>query len=320
MSVDRGHDRQRFQIGSLRCSVLSDPHNYAETLTELYRVDLERDNDDERVVDLNIEIVESPMLRTAENSQLLLVEPIAEGHRLTTDPVTFELTRRTGENRLLVAVTDPSLDRGELSFHFWIMLNRALLLLDRLLLHAAAFVIDERLTVVCGDNGAGKSTLSVAFGLRGATLLSEDSLLVTRRGANFMVSGLTSQMRIPRESEDHLLPERVLDQRISEDGRNKRLVDAAQFFNTQLGIDMRPDRLVFLRLGNATSVTPLSARDALVRLIDNTRFTYRFANSGDVNDHLDLVADLATSVPAYEAIRNDSLHELDSLVEMIGAP
>jgi len=325
MTTERSHDRQRFQIGSLRCLVSSDPHGYAEIFTELYRVDHAPADERSEADDLVIEFVESPespapASAPGEASGRLLVEQIPGGHRLSTDPVTIELFQRGGENRMLVTVTDSSLDRGELSFHFWIMLNRVLLLLDRLLLHAAAFVVDGRVIVVCGDNGAGKSTLSVAFGLRGAMLLSEDSLLVTRRSDQFMVSGLTSQMRIPRETEDHLLPGRVLDQKITEDGRNKRMVDADQFFTTQLGLDLPPDRIVFLRSGNITRVAPLSARDALVRLIDNTRFTYRFADAGDVNDHMNLVADLAMSIPAYEATRDDNLDELDALVDMISAP
>jgi len=310
--------QQRFQIGSFRCSVLSDQHGYAEAFTELYRVPLAPDKDPSEAADLFIEFTESAPSPGAGRNQLL-VEQMPNGHRLVTDPVTIELTQRNGENRMVVTVTDPSLDRAELSFHFWIMMNRVLLLLDRLLLHAAAFIADGRVIVVCGDNGAGKSTLSVAFGLRGATLLSEDSLLVTRQSENFMVSGLTPQMRIPRQTEDRLLPGRVLDQRITEDGRNKRMVDADQLFTTQLGLDLPPDRIVFLRRGDTTRLAPLSARDALVRLIDNTRFTYRFADTGDVTDHLDLVADLAIATPAYEATRLDNLDELDALVDMISA-
>ena len=321
MTTERGHGRQRFQIGSLRCLVSSDPHGYAETFTELYRVDHAPADERSEANDLVIEFVELPQPLRAPRaaSGRLLVEQIPGGHRLSTDPVTIELIQQDRENRMLVTVTDPSLDRGALSFHFWIMLNRALLLLDRLLLHAAAFIVDGRVIVVCGDNGAGKSTLSVAFGLQGATLLSEDSLLVTRRLDRFMVSGLTPQMRIPRETENYLLPGRLLDQRITEDGRNKRIVDADQFFTTQLRLDLPPDRIVFLRRGETTQVAPLSARDALVGLINNTRFTYRFADTGDVNDHLDLVADLAMSIPAYEAIRDDNLDGLGALVDMIRA-
>lgn len=319
MTAKGGNVRQRFQIGSLRCFVSSDPHRYAKVFTELYRVDLEPDYERPEADDLVIEFAQS-LRSPGELGGQLLVERIPGGHRLTTEPVTIELIHQGGEHRMLVTVTDPNLDQGELSFHFWIMMNRALLLLNRLLLHAAAFIVDRRVIVVCGDNGAGKSTLSVAFGLRGATLLSEDSLLVTRRADHFMVSGLTSQMRIPRETEDRLLPGRVLDQEITEDGRNKRMVDANQLFDSQLGLDLPPDRIIFLRRGDATRMTPLSARDAVMRLIDNTRLTYRFADTGDVNDHLDLVADLATSVPAYEAVRDDNLDELDTLLEMLSAP
>ena len=319
MIADRTIGRGRFQIGSLRCSVVSDPHGYADTLAELYRVDVEIDTAQPAAADLTFEFVESPAARVAETNQLL-VEAIPGGHRLTTDAAAIEMTRRGGRQHLTVTVTDPSIDGAELSFHFWILLNRALLLLDRLLLHAAAFVVDGRVIVVCGDNGAGKSTLSVAFGLRGASLLSDDSLLVVRRVDGFVVSGLTSQMRIPRETEDRLLAGRVLHRQITEDGRNKRLVDADQLFTTRLGLDMAPDRLVFLRRGDQTRVSALSGGETLLGLINNTRFGYRFGDVADVSDHLDLVADLALSVPGFEAIRTDSLDELDALVELIAAP
>ena len=309
----------RFQIGSLRCSVSSDLHGYVDTLAELYRVDVQTGISESAAADLILEFVESPVSPARETNQLI-VEPIPGGHRLTTDAASIEMTHQTGQHHMIVTVTDPGVGRAELSFHFWILLNRALLLLDRLLLHAAAFVVDGRVIVVCGDNGAGKSTLTVAFGLLGASLLSDDSLLVTRRTDRFVVSGLTSQMRVPRETEDRLLAGRVLHRQITEDGRNKRMVDAEQLFTTRLGLDLSPDRLVFLRNGGQTRVSALSGGETLLGLINNTRFTYRFGDTADISDHLDLVADLAMSVPGFEAIRTESLDDLDALVELIAAP
>ena len=132
-----------------------------------------------------------------------------------------------------------------------------------------------------------------------------------------MFSGVSQQMRVPRATEDRLLPGQLLDRRISEDGRNKRLVDADQLLDTRWGHDLAPDRIVFLRPGDRVETRPLSRRDALIRLIDNTRHSYRFAASGDISDHLDLVADLAGAVPAFEATRTTDLDDLDRLVELL---
>ena len=255
------------------------------------------------------------------NTDRLIVERTRDGHRLVTDPVTLEITAadggQTGAHRFTLTVTDPRLDHELLSFHFWIVVNRALLLLDRVVLHAAAFVVDEQVIVVCGDNGAGKSTLSVAFGLRGAALLAEDSVLASRRDGAFVVSGVSPQMRVPRPTEDRLLPGRLDDRRISEDGRNKRLVTADQLFTCRWGEDLRPDRMVFLRHGDRMEARPISSRDALLRLIDNTRHSYRFARTGDVVDHLDLLSDLAAAVPTFDVMRTDDLEDIDDLMEIL---
>ncbi len=309
---------RRFRMGSLRCRCVSDPHGYLELLTDRYRSCFETSDDgpDGLLFDFR-----EGASGTATDTDRLIVEQIPDGHRLVTDPVTLELTGLGGgpanTRTVTVTVTDTHMDREELSFHFWIIVNRALLLLDRVVLHAAAFVVHERAIVVCGENGAGKSTLSVAFGLRGAAVLSDDSVLATRRNGAFVVSGVSPQMRIPRPTEDRLLPGLLDDLRISEDGRDKRLVVANQFFTSRWGEDVRPDRLVFLRTGDRVDARPLSGRDALLRLIDNTRHSYRFGDAVDVADHLDLLSGLAAAAPAFEVTRTDDLDDLDDVVEIL---
>lgn len=320
----------RFRIGSLRCRVETDPDGYAELFTERYRAELETtDGEDGSSLDrsdrngIGDELVFE--LRTARSAgpattDRLVVERTPVGHRLVTDPVTVELADpepATGQRRVRVWVNDPDLDRELLSFHFWIVLNRALLLLDRVMLHAAAFVIDGRVVVVCGDNGAGKSTLSIAVGLRGGALLSEDSVLATRRDGAFVVSGVSPQMRVPRPTEDRLLPGRLVDRRISEDGRNKRLVAADQLFISRWGEDLPPDLLVFLRPGDRVHAQSLRPRDTLVALIGNTRHSYRFAATNDIADHLGLVTSFAAAAPAFEVTRSGALDDLDTLVEVL---
>jgi hypothetical protein len=317
-TVATPRDDRRFRIGSLRCRCESDPHGYLELLTDRYRAFFE--SRDDGLDDLVFDILEDSS-RPVSNTDRLIVERTHEGHRLVSDPVTLEMTAadggRSATHRFTLTVTDPSLDPEQLGFHFWIIVNRALLLLDRVVLHAAAFVVDERVIVVCGDNGAGKSTLSVAFGLRGAALLSEDSVLASRRDGTFLVSGVSPQMRVPRPTEDRLLPGRLVDLRISEDGRDKRLVLADHLFTSRWGEDLRPDRIVFLRPGDRVDARPMRSRDALLRLIDNTRHSYRFADAVDVADHLDVLSGLAAAVPTFEATRTDDLDDLDDLMEIL---
>lgn len=314
----------RFRIGSLRCRVASDPHGYAHLLTDKYRATIELGDDEMNSGELVFEFCESTQ-GSHEETDRLTIDRTADGHRFITDPVTVELVNRPehrgrpAHHRLRFTVTDPAFDRELLGFHFWIVVNRALLLLDRVMLHAAAFVVDERVIVLCGHNGAGKSTLSVAFGLRGATLLAEDAVMVERRSSTFVVSGVSPQMRVPRPTEDYLLPGRLLDLRISEDGREKRLVDARQLFRSRWGQDFSPHRIVFLRAGDRLSTRPMSSRDSLLGLIANTRPSYRFGSSDDISDHLDLLAAFAASVPAFEATRTTSLDDLDDLMDRLSA-
>jgi hypothetical protein len=314
---------RRFRLGSLRCRCESDPHGYLELLTDRYRSLFE--TSDVGIDDLLFSFRRDTS-KVAATTDRLIVEQLADGHRLVTDPVTLELTGLGGKRTnsglttpsATLTITDLHMDREELSFHFWIIVNRALLLLDRVVLHAAAFVVDDRVIVVCGENGAGKSTLGVGFGLRGAAVLSDDSVLATSRHGTVVVSGMSPQMRVPRPTEDRLLPGRLDDLRISEDGRDKRLVRADQIFTSRWGEDLRPDRLVFLRPGDRVEVRPIGGRDALLRMIDNTRHSYRFGDTRDIADHLGLLSGLAAAVPAFEATRTDDLDDLDQLLELIG--
>jgi len=178
-------------------------------------------------------------------------------------------------------------------------------------------MIDGTVAIVCGHSGAGKSTLAAALGAAGATLLSEDKVLVHRDGAGFAASGVSGRMRLTAASEERLLTGRLDDYEISADGRQKRTFPAGHCFESDPHREHPIHRLLFLAAGDRVATRPLSKRDALLALLDNTKWTVRFDAPPTYRRYLGLVRDMAATISAHTIERGEDFEQLDALVAAV---
>jgi hypothetical protein len=201
--------------------------------------------------------------------------------------------------------------------HLSVALHRALLLLDRLFLHAAGVRFAGTCYAFVGDKGTGKSTLSLALGAAGAAVLADDHVVLRRDGDRFLASGCDGEARLLDDSEHHLFGAPV-DARVVElGGVRKKEIPVGRYFASDPYREHRLDRLVFPSVGETFGVRRMSKRDALVGLIRATRSSHRFSNASDYGAYLDYLSSLVDSVDTFSLELSPNLSELDRLVDWV---
>ena len=141
------------------------------------------------------------------------------------------MTQQQDQIEIQMTIRQPEMERTPLSYHLWLIMNRILLLLDRMLLHTAAIALNGNVNLFCGHKGAGKSSISVALGQVGATILAEDHVVLHRKpDHNYVVSGCTSRMRVTAATEKSLLRDRLQQPAKPVGNVAKKEFPAEQFF------------------------------------------------------------------------------------------
>lgn len=236
--------------------------------------------------------------------------------RIATDVLTAHLFAQE-PIELYLAVGERPRDENAFRVHLSVVVHRALLLLERIYLHAAAVDFGGLCLVFAGDKGSGKSTLSLSLGAAGATVLADDHVVLRRDGARFLASGCNAEARLLEDAERHLFGTAV-DARIVElGGVRKKEIPVGRFFSSLPFREHHLDRLVFPRIGDAFGVRPMPRREALVRLMDATRAAHRFSGAGDLDAYLDYLSALVEAAEPFALELSPRLAELDRLVDWV---
>jgi len=307
-----------FRLGDLECAATSTPERYAAMLAGAYGTPLVREaGEPNPEPDLRIHIREDVTPSRVSLQDRLIVRRVAGGCLLESDPVSCLVRTAVTPCEISVVVRDPALREEQLTYHFWILFNRTLLLLDRVILHAAAVVYRNSVSLFVGAKGAGKSTVSIALARAGADVLAEDHLLARRADRCTMVSGCNGRMRVTAKTERHFLNGKLGPETIDVGGVAKKEFPAARFFTTRPHEARSVDRLFFPHVGERFAVGPLSRRDALLRLMDINGHMLRFHDTSDYADFLSRLGDLLTPLPSYDLELSPCLDDLDRLVEFL---
>lgn len=267
--------------------------------------------------DVAISIAEDASAPRACLGDRLVVRREAGLCALESDPVTCRVRAGTAPAEIALVVHDPGLRADLLAYHFWILLNRALLLLDRVMLHAAALAYRGTVSLFTGDRGAGKSTISIALAHAGAEVLAEDHVVARRRDGRTVVSGCNDRMRVTAETERHFLAGRLGPATVDVGGVIKKEFPASRFFAARPHEERAVARIFFPRVGDRFEVRPLSGRAALLRLMQVTGGMLRFHDRTDYADFLSLLADLIAGIPCHELELSPRLADLEGLVELL---
>lgn len=77
------------------------------------------------------------------------------------------------------------------------VLPRALMRLDRVVLHGSCVALDERgCAAILGESGSGKSTLAAALLATGYSLIADDCVVIQRKGNAFLVAAAYPGLRL----------------------------------------------------------------------------------------------------------------------------
>ena len=310
--------RRRFLLGDLACDVLSTDDRYARMLAGAYGTRLlAHDGEGTRPADLRIAIRDDPRATPGLQTDRLTVRRSSGLCILEADPMTWEVRPDESPCRVSVAVRDPALREDGLAYHFWILLNRTLLLVGRLTLHAAALAYRGSVSLFAGPKGAGKSTIAVALGRAGAEILADDHVIARRVRDHLGVSGCSGRLRVTAQTERQFLEGALGPETLDVPGLPKKEFPADRFYAARPHEERVVDRLFLLRLGERFDVRPAHRRAALLRLLAETGATLRFHDRSDYAELLAALADLVSRVPCYDLELSPRLADLDRLREFL---
>jgi hypothetical protein len=308
----------RLRLGDLQCSLTSTHECYARMLAAAYGTALLPEaGEPNPMPDLRIRIFDDTPSARLPSGDRLIVRRVPGAVLVESDPMTCEVRTGVRPREIAIAVHDPGLRGDWLAYHFWILFNRALLVLDRVILHAAALAYRTSVALFVGPKGAGKSTIAVALGRAGADLLAEDHLLAWRVDGGTMVSGCNGRMRVTAQTERHFLGGKLGPETIDAAGVPKKEFPAARFFATRPHEARRVDQLFFPHVGGRFAIRPLRRRDALLRLMDINGHMLRFHDTSDYADFLSRLGELFSPLPSYDLELSPCLDDLDRLVEFL---
>ncbi|MEM9017711.1 MAG: hypothetical protein AAGC68_11910 [Verrucomicrobiota bacterium] len=308
-------DRQHIQFGSLLCSVEEDSGHWAEILAEVNGTPLFAPIDDS-AIGLKIRFQERTDLSIRGNDELNL-EPTSDGFVLDSDPLNIRLQLKAPCPEAIFEVKQPKMPREQLGFHIWLVTNRMLILLDRMLLHCAAIEMDGLVALFCGRRGAGKSTISISLAQAGATILAEDHVILRHVQGDYSISGCTSRVRVTAKTEEHLLPGQLKSAPLDVGGVDKKDFPAEQFYRSLPYIDRKPDLLLLSRVGEKFAVSDLPKSEALIQLMKVTGEMLRFSSHRDYETFFDTLAGFVQTVPTFSLELSPDLSHLGGLHEWL---
>ena len=312
---------QKLQLGSQRCHIVSSPPRYGRLFAETYGTVMSTVADDNRSPDIVLHFSERPEPPSSHPTDMLLVEPTAEGARLKTDPVLCDFSRRDDHYCAHFTVITPTLKEDLLGYHFWFLFNRLLLLMDRMIIHAAAVRLSGGVSLFCGPSGIGKSTLAAALGLAGGTVLADDFVIARVSGAAVTASGVSPRMRLTDASSSRLIPGGLDGARLDiVNGRRKWSFPVDWYFDARPFVDYGVERLFLLDVGPVAQVRPARAAEAVTFLLENSSTMMRPAGRFDHGALLEFFAGVATSIPVFHLQRTEDFDDLPGMIDRLSRP
>jgi hypothetical protein len=216
-----------------------------------------------------------------------------------------------------LALLRPHPPHFDLCVHLAVVFHKLLFLMDRVVLHAAAVRLADRVSMFLGDRGAGKSTIALRLARAGGTVLGEDHLILRRSNGGFAVSGCDERSRLDAKTERYFFDAPLPAEPADFAGRLKKELPAQQLFRSEPYTDDRPDLLFFARPGPAFTITPLSRRAALLKLMEAAGKLQRFVDPIDRERFLDMLSDFVGAIRPYDLTLSADLRELDLLARFL---
>lgn len=220
-----------------------------------------------------------------------------------------------GERIYIFVINDkPAYD---FQVHLSFLVNYALFNSGRLYLHAGAVRYADRVSLFVGERGAGKSTVCLRLGQAGATVLSDDHVMIRQDRDRFWVSGCGELARVTEKTEGFLFNQPLDAKPNDYAGLLKKEFRIDEYFNSEPAKDYPLDEIYFLTRGNKLTVNQISAQEATLELMTRTKSALRFNSPLEAHRYLDYFAQLAKRVPACWLTLTSDLSDLNSLIQIL---
>ena len=181
----------------------------------------------------------------------------------------------------------------------------------RLVLHASAVSIDGEVALFLGPRGAGKSTTAAAFYTQGYSIMEDDIVSVRFEGQTPTVDPGVPELRLKPDAVDALGFKRTTS--YPNDGNSGKRYQP---------LDGVPEpapltRCYVLRTGESLGFEPISERDRLFTLIQNTYTQGLLPDTHQTGDHFQQCSAIVETVSFRKLERPDELIRLADLVNLV---
>jgi hypothetical protein len=186
-------------------------------------------------------------------------------------------------------------------------------------LHASAVALGGRAVALVGPAGAGKSTTAAAFARRGIPVLSDDVVVLDRRGASLWVQPGNPRLRLWPQSAEVLFgaPDALP---LLTPNWDKLYLDLGGngFAFQETPLPLGAVYLLGTRNGDTHSpfVEPLPSREGLMELVANTYVNYLLDAPMRARE-FELLGRLVRCVPVRRVVRPEDLARLPALCQAV---
>ena len=223
---------------------------------------------------------------------------------LAEDGVVARCDPRAGRARIALRESDGR--AGFIGSHVFLSLSLIEMLRrrGRFAIHAAGVALNGRVALLAGAAGSGKSTLALACIRAGFAFLGDDLLFLRPEPRPLLVEAFPDEIDVA-DSTLRFFPdlEAIVANAPLPDGWPKRALQLERYGSVVIEWEAEPAALVFPTVAERTLLEPLSPDAALLLLVPNVLRTEPAASQR----HLDALAVLARSVPAYRLDVGDPL-------------
>ncbi len=166
--------------------------------------------------------------------------------------------------------------------------------------------------LLAGPSGAGKSTLTIALARAGLGLLSDDVVFLSLSGERVDALGFADTLGVGSFAAEQFPELRAVADSLPVDGFPKRLSRIEDLFGVASVARCVPRAIVFpeVSLDRPSAITPLDARDAMLRLVPDVLLT----EPASTQAHLAAISALLEQVDCYEVSSGTDLERAAELV------
>jgi hypothetical protein len=245
-------------------------------------------------------------------------EPSQKISLLLTEAIKTLVVQGPGSPRIYMVVDDDEMkDLYRFRVHLAFVMNRILFDFHRIYVHAGAVRFKNQTSLFVGDRGQGKSTTCLRLGAAGATVLSDDHIMLYHHNGNFLVSGCESYARITRKTEAFLMEKPLEKTPRDFAGVLKKEFPVSEHFDAHPYHDYPVDNVFFLRRGRQFSIEPISRQQAVVELINKTKTALRFNRAQEFGSYLDFFSSFVKNAQVYDLGLTTTLQDLDHLTSFL---